>query len=92
MKRRIVGVEIAGDRLEMNTTRWPVEVEGRRGAGTVTSAIYSPRLEKNIGFAWVPAEHAAEGTELLVHTSAGKREAKVVSMPFVDPGKHIPKS
>jgi aminomethyltransferase len=90
--RRIVGVEIAGDRLEMNSTRWPVEIDGQRDAGTVTSAIHSPRLDKNIGFAWVPAERSAEGTELVVHTSSGKRDATVVPMPFVDPRKHIPKS
>src|SRR5256885_15844216 len=25
--------------------------------GRVTSAVYSPRLEKNIGYAWLPFEH-----------------------------------
>src|SRR5919201_1570077 len=49
VSRKIVGVEISGDRLEMNATRWPVDIYERRDAGAVTSAIYSPRLEKNIG-------------------------------------------
>jgi glycine cleavage system aminomethyltransferase T len=91
VKRRMVGVEIGGERIEMNTTKWPVAIDGRT-AGTVTSAIHSPRLEKNIGFAWVPAERSEEGTELTVNLPRDKREAKVVSMPFVDPGKYIPKS
>jgi aminomethyltransferase len=91
VSRKMVGVEIAGERLEMNETRWPVESVGRR-IGEVTSAIYSPRLEKNIGFAWVPVEISDLGTRLSVETPDGVRDASVVSMPFVDPGKQIPKS
>jgi glycine cleavage system aminomethyltransferase T len=91
VRRRIVGVEIAGDRLEMNETRWPVDADGRR-VGDVTSAIYSPRLEKNIGFAWVPVELSDVGTPVAVETPEGRREATVTTLPFVDPGKQIPKS
>jgi glycine cleavage system aminomethyltransferase T len=90
VKRRIVGIEIDGDRLEMNATKWPAHVDG--ATGTVTSAIYSPRLEKNIGYVWLPAEHANEGTRITVETADGQREATVVPMPLVDPGKQIPKS
>jgi glycine cleavage system aminomethyltransferase T len=91
VRRKMVGVEIAGERLEMNETRWPVGSDGRR-VGSVTSAIHSPRLEKNIGFAWVPVELSDLGTRLSVDTPDGRREATVVRMPFVDPGKQIPKS
>jgi aminomethyltransferase len=91
VRRKIVGVEIGGDRLDMNETRWSVEAEGRR-VGDVTSAVYSPRLERNIGFAWVPVALAEPGTALTVETSEGSRPATVVRMPFVDPGKQIPKS
>jgi glycine cleavage system aminomethyltransferase T len=91
VSRRIVGVEISGDRLEMNETRWPVEADGRR-VGDVTSAIYSPRLEKNIGFAWVPVELSDVGTQVTVETPDGIRDAAVAALPFVDPGKQIPKS
>jgi glycine cleavage system aminomethyltransferase T len=91
VSRKMVGVEIAGDRLEMNETKWPVESDGKR-VGDVTSAIFSLRLEKNIGFAWVPVQLSDLGTGLLVETPDGVRDATVVSMPFVDPGKEIPKS
>jgi glycine cleavage system aminomethyltransferase T len=91
VSRKMVGVEIAGERLEMNETKWPVESNGRR-VGEVTSAIYSPRLERNIGFAWVPVELSDLGSEVSVETPVGVRNAEVVSMPFVDPGKQIPKS
>jgi aminomethyltransferase len=91
VSRKIVGIEIGGPRLEMNETRWPVGSDGKE-VGQVTSAIHSPRLEKNIGFAWVPIGLAGQGTSLEVETPDGPREAAVVPMPFVDPGKKIPKS
>jgi glycine cleavage system aminomethyltransferase T len=91
VRRRIVGVEIDGERLEMNATRWPVRSDGET-IGTVTSAIHSPRLERNIGFAWLPVERSDVGTTLRVDTADGERGATVVPMPFVDPGKAIPKS
>ncbi|MGH2765611.1 MAG: glycine cleavage T C-terminal barrel domain-containing protein [Actinomycetota bacterium] len=91
VSRKIVGVEIGGERLDMNPTRWLVSSNGER-VGDVTSAVWSPRLEKNIGFAWVPVELAADGTSLRVSTSDGDRDATVAPMPFVDPAKQIPKS
>jgi len=91
VSRRIVGVEISGPRLDMNETRWPVHSDGRE-VGQVTSAVYSPRLEKNIGFAWVPVDLSSEGTSLDVDTVDGARDAAVAPMPFIDPGKQIPKS
>ena len=88
--RKLVGVEIGGGPLpELNFTKWPVDHDGAQ-VGKVTSAIYSPRLQRNIGYAWVPIELAQEGTELLVHSSSGDRSAVVGSIPFVDPGKAIP--
>ena len=90
VSRRIVGVELSGDRFPLfNFTKWPVWQGGRR-VGKVTSAVYSPRLERNIGYAWVPVEAADPGTELEVESEWGKRTATVVSMPFVDPQKTIP--
>jgi aminomethyltransferase len=89
--RRMVGVEIGGDRIEMNETKWPVSIDGET-VGAVTSAIFSPRLEKNIGFAWVPADRAEAGTALAVQMPRGRSEATIVPMPFVDPGKRIPRS
>lgn len=77
--RRLAGVEIGGERLELNMTRWPV-----RGGGHVTSAVYSPRLKKNIGYAMLPVERARNGATLEVETPGGLRPALVVPMPFVD--------
>jgi len=89
--RRLAGVEIAGDRLGFNDSKWPVRFDGEV-VGKVTSALFSPRLEKNIGYAWVPVERAEPGTKLVVETPLGDAPAEVVPMPFVDPKKEIPKS
>jgi aminomethyltransferase len=92
VKRKLVGVEIAGDRIDFNSTRWPVRKDGK-GIGQVTSAIHSPRLKKNIGYAFVPVEHSALGTTFTVDVpGAGERQATVVPRPFIDPKKDIPKS
>lgn len=91
VKRRLVGIQIQGAALDLNETRWPVRVAGAP-AGVVTSAVYSPRLKGNIGYAYVPVAHAALGTELLIGTPLGSARATVVTMPFVDPGKKIPRT
>jgi aminomethyltransferase len=69
---------------------FPVYAAGKR-IGDVTSACYSPRLEKNIGFAMVPIEYAELGTELEVETPSERTSAVVVRRPFIDPEKEIPK-
>jgi aminomethyltransferase len=90
--RRIVGVELDGDPFpELNNVKWPV-IEGGGTIGTVTSAIHSPRLAKNIGFAWLPVGRSSLGATVDVRTEWGERTATVVEMPFVDPGKRIPVS
>jgi glycine cleavage system aminomethyltransferase T len=90
--RKLVGVEIAGDRIEMNSTLWRVKIGGDT-VGRVTSAVFSPRLGKNIGYAMVPIAHAAPGTALRVKIpGVGERRAAVVPRPFVDPAKTIPKT
>jgi len=91
VKRRLVGVEIGGEKLGMNFTKWPVHIDDGR-VGEVTTALWSPRLEKNIGYAWLPTDLAGVGTSVQVTTPDGERAATVVPMPFLDPMKEIPKA
>jgi aminomethyltransferase len=91
VRRKLVGIEIDGDPLPFNDRRWPAWSDGAQ-IGEVTSALYSPRLEKNIGYAWVPVELSELGTSLTVETPFRKAAASVVPKPFVDPKKEIPKS
>ena len=71
--------------------KWVASIDGTQ-VGKVTSAIYSPRLERNIGYCWLPADRSHEGEVVSVETEWGGRTATVVPMPFVDPGKAIPVS
>ena len=90
--RKLAGIEIEGPRIEFNYVKWPVSAGGKP-VGRVTSAIWSPRLKKNIGYAMVPNAQAATGTTLQVDIpGSGARKATVVVMPFIDPNKEIPKS
>lgn len=79
-----------GSRLDLNMNRWRVH-EGNTPLGEVTSAVYSPRLGANIGYAMVPISHAANGTRFAVDTDEGERAAVVVPMPFIDPAKALAK-
>jgi aminomethyltransferase len=86
VKRKLVGLEISGTKLDLNFTRYPV-----RGGGFVTSCVHSPRLKKNIGYAMLPVERSSE-KRLEVDAPDGVRAAVIVPMPFIDPKKEIAKS
>ncbi len=90
MARRLAGVEIDGEPIEFNETKWEVRGDGRP-VGHITSAIHSPRLKKNIGYAMLATAHTRLGTTLEVMTPWGARGASVVPKPFIDPMKEIPK-
>ena len=95
IRRKLVGVEISGENLGSYSDGamidfFPVFVEGSH-VGNVTSACYSPRLEKNIGYAMVPIELTELGTEMEVVTPHGRTSAVVVEKPFIDPKKETPK-
>jgi glycine cleavage system aminomethyltransferase T len=94
VERKLVGVDIGGspmtDEGALNDF-WPARASGAETVGRVTAGAWSPRLERNIGYAWVPATHAAEGTALEVVDPRGTRPATVATLPFVDPRKDIPK-
>jgi glycine cleavage system aminomethyltransferase T len=95
IKRKLVGVEIGGENLGSYNDGsmidfFPTYSEGAR-VGRVTSACYSPRLEKNIGYAMVPIELTELGTELEVETPKERTSAVVVQRPFIDPKKEVPR-
>lgn len=45
--RAIVGITIDGDKVPANRAPWPV-IAGGRQIGSVTSAVWSPRLQTNV--------------------------------------------
>ena len=89
--RRLVGVEIGGEPImQTNQYRWPVR-DGDNRVGELTSSVYSPRLQKNIGYVMVPPALGALGTALIIETEQGDASAVVVPKPFVDPNKSLPR-
>ncbi len=89
IKRKQVGLEINCEPLSgPNTTFWPIK-KNNNEIGKVTSAVYSPRLKKNIALAMVNIKNSEIGTDLEVETNKGKFTAKIVEKPFYDPKKKI---
>ena len=59
----------------------------------MTDLIWSPRLEKNIGYVWVPIGLAGPGNELEIVAPDGRIwPARTAAIPFLDPKKDVPKS
>ena len=92
IKRKQVGLIIDCDPLSgPNTTFWPIEKDDKT-IGKVTSAVYSPRLKKNIALAMVEINYSELGSQLDVQTNEGKYSATIVEKPFYDPKKKIASS
>ena len=87
-----VGLVIECDPLGgPNTKFWPVK-KGEQKVGKVTSAVYSPRLKKNIALAMLSVKSIDESIKFQVETSHGSFPAHIVDLPFYDPNKSITKS
>jgi aminomethyltransferase len=92
--RKLVGVEIGGppmsDEGALNDF-WPV-LDGDDRVGRITAGAWSPRLERNVGYAWVPVASSEPGSRLEAESPRGRLPVTVATLPFVDPAKDIPKS
>jgi len=90
VKRKLVGVEIDGDELTFDPIGfWPASSGGTE-VGKVTDAVWSPRLEKNIGYVWVPIELSRPGNRLDIESERGHLTGTTAAIPFVDPKKEVP--
>ncbi len=92
--RKLVGIGIGGEPMTDEGALndfWAVHAPGGDAAiGRVTAGAWSPRLEENIGYAWVPGSLREPGTALEVRSSTGPRAATVRALPFWDPAKQVP--
>jgi len=92
VRRQLVGIEISGSPLEGPNTRfWPLMANGDQ-VGVVTSAIYSPRLGRNIALAMIESDWSALGSQVEVCGASGNANVTVVEIPFVDPKKALAKT
>jgi aminomethyltransferase len=101
IKRKLVGIEILGVPITeivpdeytpayFVADHWPVVDDGTE-IGHVTSKCFSPRLKKNIGYAFIPVEYADSENLIKIKSPYADLDAKVVATPFYDPNKDIPK-
>jgi len=89
VSKQLVGIEIAGPPMEVpNTEHWPL-FKGDEQVGVITSAVYSPRLDRNIALAMVALNCAGVGSTLEVRGAIGNRPVTVVEKPFFDPKKRL---
>jgi glycine cleavage system aminomethyltransferase T len=93
VSRKLVGIEAPGDPsfFELTEPR-PALANGQR-VGRVTDLVWSPRLQRNIGYVWVPTELAEPGHDLEIQWKTGDpTPAKTAAIPFIDPHKTVPAS
>ena len=92
IKRKQVGIEIDCEPLKgPNTTFWELQKDNKI-IGKVTSAVYSPRLKKNIALAMIEIAYSEIGAKLIVKTNENQFNCKIVEKPFYDPKKKIASS
>ena len=92
IKRKQVGIEIDCEPLKgPNTTFWELQKDNKI-IGKVTSAVYSPRLKKNIALAMIEIDYSEIGAELKVKTNENQFNCKIGEKPFYDPKKKIANS
>ena len=77
--RKLVGFEMKDRGIARHG--YPV-LAGGKAVSVVTSGSMAPFLEKNIGLAYVPVEHAAVGTPLGIEIRGASVPAEVVKTPF----------
>ena len=92
IKRKQIGLELHCDPLKgPNTTFWSI-YKNDKEIGKVTSAVYSPRLKKNIALAMLSIDHTEIGGKFKFKTNNSEFDCTVVEKPFYDPKKKIASS
>ena len=59
--------------------------------GNISSAVYSPRLNKNIGLGIVDIKYSNLGSKGTISYLGNERDVKVIPKPFYDPKKKLAK-
>jgi len=92
VKRKQVGIIIDCDPLKgPNTTFWPIIKNGNQ-IGKITSAVHSPRLNKNIALGMIEIDYTEINTLFEIEILNNLYNARVVEKPFYDPNKKITSS
>jgi aminomethyltransferase len=92
IKRKQVGLYLDNKRMDGPNTRFWNLIHNNKIVGKITSAVYSPRLEKNIALAIVDIDYSNLNQKLIVDDGNSEFNAVVVNKPFYDPNKNLTKS
>ena len=92
LSRKQVGIVIEDNPMPGPNTRFWDVIKNSAVIGTVTSAVFSPRLKQNIGLALVDIKYSDIGEELQVNNGTKLLDCKIVKKPFYDPNKSLTKS
>ncbi|MDQ3754219.1 MAG: glycine cleavage system aminomethyltransferase GcvT, partial [Acidobacteriota bacterium] len=79
VKQKLVGFEVTDRGIARDGQ--DVLLDGHK-IGRVTSGSPAPYLKKNIGMAYVPAEHANPDQEIQIDVRGRPVTARIVSTPF----------
>jgi sarcosine oxidase subunit alpha len=80
-RERLVGFTVPSEQLPKEGA---VVLDEGRAAGQVTSARRSPKLERVIGLAWVPARLAEDDARFEISDEGRTLQARVTTRPFYD--------
>jgi aminomethyltransferase len=95
-RRRLVGLDIEGNKPAHNALVY-ADRSGRREAGHVSSAVWSPTCKRNLALAMVDASHIAMGSEVWVEIYLNRElvwerrmsRAVVVERAFFAPARRL---
>ena len=80
--KKLMGVEIQGDPITaFNEEHWPVLIDGKT-VGSMNALVYSPRLDKNIGYTILDIKHAKSGEEIIIFSPEKELRAITVDLPW----------
>lgn len=80
IKRILTGVSVEGRRTPRHTNK---VFAGGAEAGVITSGVFSPHLNRGIGFMYIDKEHATEGREVTIALDRGEAKGVVTAPPFI---------
>ena len=81
IRRRRVGLFLGGDRIESFSEAHDVCL-GSDVVGTVTEAVFSPRLDRNIAVALIASDVADDQQGLEVNLGGQRRAISIAALPF----------
>ena len=83
ISQQIRGVIFDEDPCPACSNPFPVFSKNDEKIGQITSAIYSPRIKKNIGLSMISKKYWNKGNKLIIETPDGKRRNGIItSLPF----------